>query len=758
MATKTFEELKQLAIQIRDEKTNKQNTATRVGTAMLEHINKLEQDYYDKTQTDEELKERDDKLTELENNIIIDTSNKLNADYLYNMSKNEALGSFVSAILKNGNIGGGASNGKRASYSVKEYDMLLIEILNTESNEDYLSYAFYNSTSLSESTIVSAGERWIKGTCKFCEKVPAGATILAVSGKNDESVTFNVYNLTETFVRKELYENSVSSIQDKIDSINKSLSSEQEVLIDKKNKYIINYGEVGETATLEEKSSSSYTYIIQTCEAGDKFSITGKTSAPTTIRTWAFLDNDNKILSYSTNNSPISEIITAPESSKKLVANFLVNQDYAIKKIIGITDRLNVLEEELKTSSQSDNIPVYAMSNMGCLDYETFDLGKEYSLIVYYGQSLSLGVLQPTTGGTIYEEEALDGCYMMGANMTKSDGELQKMSVNNSINYNPSAITCASSLKFLLNNTMYKDINIVAITPGKGDTGIDELSNTEGEPYTLFKTQLQSLKSKANINCIAIIWMQGEADSDMDVDEYKGKMISLKNKMQSDIKSILVQNKSPLFFCYQTGRGFSPKQAEAQYQAAVENKDIILLNPVYHLPGPAHPSANGYRWYGEQCAQQLFDVLIKREKRTSVYPVSLRIKRNSVYINCIVPVPPLVIDTDIVPVQNNYGFSLFKNDEQIPIENIEIINGISIKITTTSDITDGKIKCTYGLGTVGKGIGNIRDSNQSAARTNYISDDILGVTFGQSPTTNITNKIYPLYNWLNQFKLEMQIE
>ena len=66
MATKTFDELKQLAIQIRDEKTNKQNTATRVGTEMLEHLNKLEQDYYDKTKTDEELKKRDNKLTELE--------------------------------------------------------------------------------------------------------------------------------------------------------------------------------------------------------------------------------------------------------------------------------------------------------------------------------------------------------------------------------------------------------------------------------------------------------------------------------------------------------------------------------------------------------------------------------------------------------------------------------------------------------------------------------------------------------------------
>ena len=70
MATKTFEELKQLAIQIRDEKTNKQNTATRIGTQMLEHLNKLEQDYYDKTQTDEELKERDDKLTELEKKSV----------------------------------------------------------------------------------------------------------------------------------------------------------------------------------------------------------------------------------------------------------------------------------------------------------------------------------------------------------------------------------------------------------------------------------------------------------------------------------------------------------------------------------------------------------------------------------------------------------------------------------------------------------------------------------------------------------------
>lgn len=72
METKTFDELKQMAIQIRDEKTNKQNTANRIGTEMLEHLDKLEQDYYDKTTTDEELKKRDDKLTELSSDLSLE--------------------------------------------------------------------------------------------------------------------------------------------------------------------------------------------------------------------------------------------------------------------------------------------------------------------------------------------------------------------------------------------------------------------------------------------------------------------------------------------------------------------------------------------------------------------------------------------------------------------------------------------------------------------------------------------------------------
>lgn len=85
MATKTFDELKQLAIQIRDEKTNKQNTANRVGASMLEAINKLEQDYYDKTNIDEQSKNTTQSITSLDTKIDKRTTE-------YNVSVNNPTG------------------------------------------------------------------------------------------------------------------------------------------------------------------------------------------------------------------------------------------------------------------------------------------------------------------------------------------------------------------------------------------------------------------------------------------------------------------------------------------------------------------------------------------------------------------------------------------------------------------------------------------------------------------------------------------
>lgn len=139
MATKTFEELKQLAIQIRDEKTNKQNTATRVGTAMLEHINKLEQDYYDKTQTNE-------KFTELESNKV---GNKDISASLYDKNNNQVLPYNINS--ENGiYIQGRGAYGYEATYAVTDF-IAIIGIDKIKWNgylpiakSDVAALAFYN--------------------------------------------------------------------------------------------------------------------------------------------------------------------------------------------------------------------------------------------------------------------------------------------------------------------------------------------------------------------------------------------------------------------------------------------------------------------------------------------------------------------------------------------------------------------------------------------------------------------------------------
>lgn len=197
MATKTFEELKQLAIQIRDEKTNKQNTATRVGTAMLEHINKLEQDYYDKTQTDEELKERDDKLTELDSKLKsneAEINNKLK--YVPSLESESSDDSDLEISDERGNTIAKFANGH---IKTKEFDSENPELKNELSSND----SDLDITDEKGNIVARFSEGHIK-TKEFDSRFPERATnkLLfsfrnrTVDDFNDNSWTDNKLSLT----------------------------------------------------------------------------------------------------------------------------------------------------------------------------------------------------------------------------------------------------------------------------------------------------------------------------------------------------------------------------------------------------------------------------------------------------------------------------------------------------------------------------------------------------------------------------------
>lgn len=122
MATKTFEELKQLAIQIRDEKTNKQNTATRIGTQMLEHLDKLEQDYYDKTATNEKFTELDNRIEYEENSLSILGAGGANAFLKFAIRANVKYYITVTTIGSGFSLSTKNSAGNENIESIANYD------------------------------------------------------------------------------------------------------------------------------------------------------------------------------------------------------------------------------------------------------------------------------------------------------------------------------------------------------------------------------------------------------------------------------------------------------------------------------------------------------------------------------------------------------------------------------------------------------------------------------------------------------------
>ena len=116
--------------------------------------------------------------------------------------------------------------------------------------------------------------------------------------------------------------------------------------------YITTNGGVGSTVTLTPTSNSVFCYAIENCSAGDTFLI--KATGWTTGRLWAFIDEDNKILSVASNSTDASATpltVVAPIGAVKCVMNAYKSSlvyVYHGKTVPVLLDtRVGVIENEL---------------------------------------------------------------------------------------------------------------------------------------------------------------------------------------------------------------------------------------------------------------------------------------------------------------------------------------------------------------------------------------------------------------------------
>lgn len=428
----------------------------------------------------------------------------------------------------------------------------------------------------------------------------------------------------------------------------------------------------------------------------------------------------------------------------------------------------------------------YDSSDIGCLNYE--EIGNaDYAHIILYGQSLSMGWECPE----VITTTPVENCYMVGSSPMINHGNDQSLTLNPLVAVKWSSggeqpiVSATNAFAKMYNRFVDKHQKFIGTNCGEGGRSIERLSKacTNGTNYytTEFLDCINSAKAACDavgesISCPAIIYMQGEynytnltgaglepdTDATNDKDEYKAYLYQLKIDMQADIMETYGQTERPLFFIYQVaGNYINNKQMSinmAQVEFSEENEDVILLNSTYGMPdySGGHLSTNGYRWYGELIAKQLYKVFVKGENFISVnlQRVDITPEEGKIELFLHVPVLPLRFDTWTKEAITNNGFRVYMNNSDVTISSMEIDNN-KVIIYCASQLS-GTVEITYG-GQGRSGSGNVRDSDKYYSLYTYFDDRETSPDKQEAATPTDENgeyiygKRYPMYNWLNQF-------
>lgn len=416
---------------------------------------------------------------------------------------------------------------------------------------------------------------------------------------------------------------------------------------------------------------------------------------------------------------------------------------------------------------------------------------KEYTQIILYGQSLGMGWECPEA----ITVEASKDCFMVGSSPHINHGNdgsfvLQPLkAVKWEKGGEEPVVAMTASLAWKYNILSHKSQKFIASCCGEGGKSIEQLmKQQEREAFSFYKDEflrcLERTKETctaagAEVACPAIVFMQGEynyaflenggfregEDATSDKNRYKEYLLQLKNDMQADVMRCYAQSEKPVFFIYQVAGDYVKNREmtinRAQQEFAEENDDVILLSSTYFVPDydGGHLSTNGYRWYGEQAAKQIYNYFVHGVKDSNVALKNAERKNNMIVLEFKVPDGPLVLDDWTVEHAPDYGFCLYDSEfNKVEIDSVNV-RGTKVKIKA-KDLPAGKVILTY-AGKGARGTGNLRDSDTASSLYRYYDDRESspekreGYTARTKMGNFLYGKMYPLYNWCNHLFIEL---
>ncbi|MBW6400752.1 hypothetical protein KPL78_23025 [Roseomonas sp. HJA6] len=267
----------------------------------------------------------------------------------------------------------------------------------------------------------------------------------------------------------------------------------------------------------------------------------------------------------------------------------------------------------------------------------------------------------------------------------------------------------------------------------------------------------------------ALIYLQGEQDYVIGTTRaaYKALVKQLVADIRADVQAAIAAQARPFgVFTYQTGGGFTSDAQQmavgmAQLELALEEPHWWLVGPVYPMTDKdGHLTANGYRWWGEQCGKVMAKVLLRNEGWRPLHPTRLTRRGRSVLVDFHVPEPPLQFALPyVIATATDYaskGFSARDAGGAVGIADVEIVSDTAVMITLGRDVS-GALSLVYAAKSAANGNGCLCDSDPWRAALTYV----YAPGSGQDASENIASlvgKPYPLHNWCCAFDLPVSID
>jgi hypothetical protein len=172
----------------------------------------------------------------------------------------------------------------------------------------------------------------------------------------------------------------------------------------------------------------------------------------------------------------------------------------------------------------------------------------------------------------------------------------------------------------------------------------------------------------------------------------------------------------------------------------------ILVCPKYIFPysDGIHLTSYGYRWLGEYYAKAYRATVVEGHPWVPLKPLQITRSNTVITAKFHVPVPPLVLDTNMVLDPGHYGFSFADGTESPPaIETVELTDADTVQITLSAEPlgTDERLRYAF------SGIPGNDGGPQTGPRGNLRDSDPEPSLYGNT-----------LYNWCVHFDKPVSLD